>query len=105
MAADIFDLPVDVPEQAEGAAFGAALQALWAHRCAEGDDLPISRLTDEHVRIDAHHSARPKPDAAATYRELYATFQRHLGSAIRMHGPAGGQRDESESPSFAERTP
>ena len=30
MVADVFDLPVEVPEQSEGAAFGAALQAVVA---------------------------------------------------------------------------
>ena len=39
MVADVFDLPVQVPEQAEGAAFGAALQALWAHGRASGTDI------------------------------------------------------------------
>src|SRR5690606_24001701 len=30
MVADVFGLPVEVPAQSEGAAFGAALQAMWA---------------------------------------------------------------------------
>ena len=52
MVADVFGLPVEVPAQAEGAAFGAALQALWAqsHRAAgEGAILPTGRASTSRM--------------------------------------------------------
>jgi xylulokinase len=77
MVADVFELPVEVPEQTEGAAFGAALQALWAHgRGSDGAD--IAAVVAEHVRVDPALSAQPDRDAAAAYRAHYGVFLRHL---------------------------
>src|SRR5690606_23698276 len=77
MVADVFELPVEVPEQSEGAAFGAALQALWAHgRDSGGAD--IAAIVAGHVQVDPALSARPDRDAAAAYRTHYGVFLRHL---------------------------
>jgi xylulokinase len=88
MVADVFDLPVQVPEQAEGAAFGAALQALWAHGRASGTDVAIADIAREHVSVDETTSARPQPDAVAAYRESYQRFLRHLDAERRNHAAA-----------------
>ncbi|KAF1684683.1 xylulokinase [Pseudoxanthomonas broegbernensis] len=82
MVADAFGLPVDVPEQAEGAAFGAALQALWASQRAgdRGADLPA--LAAAHVRLDPRLSTRPNAEATAAYAAQYQRFLSHL-DAIR----------------------
>lgn len=88
MVADVFDLPVQVPEQAEGAAFGAALQALWAHGRASGTDVAIADIAREHVSVDETTSARPQPDAVAVYRESYQRFLRHLDAERRNHAAA-----------------
>ncbi|HEY0504768.1 MAG TPA: xylulokinase, partial [Lysobacter sp.] len=85
MVADVFDLPVQVPEQAEGAAFGAALQALWAHGRASGADAGIAAIAREHVRVDEAASARPQADAVNAYREPYRRFLRHLEVERRQH--------------------
>jgi xylulokinase len=77
MVADVFELPVDVPSQAEGAAFGAALQALWAQRRRAGDEVTLADLTREHVSMDPARHAMPSPTAAA-YREHYERYLRHL---------------------------
>lgn len=84
MVADVFGLPVDVPEQTEGAAFGAALQALWAHDHAGGGNAAIADLAREHVRCASALSARPGADAAA-YVAPYQRFLRHLESAKQLH--------------------
>ncbi|WP_255357648.1 FGGY-family carbohydrate kinase, partial [Pseudoxanthomonas sp. Root630] len=52
LVADVFGLPVDVPAQAEGAAFGAALQALWAVGRAGGDAASIADIARTHVATD-----------------------------------------------------
>jgi xylulokinase len=82
MVADIFGLPVVVPEQTEGAAFGAALQALWSLRHGQGDAIDLSTLVLEHVATDASLSAIPDPTRAADYRKHYACFLQHL-DAVR----------------------
>jgi len=71
MAADVFDLPVAVTDQTEGAAFGAALQALWALDHASGGKAEIAALAREHVRC--------------AYREPYQRFLRHLQSAQQFY--------------------
>lgn len=83
MAADMFGLPVDVPEQSEGAAFGAALQALWAVRRAAGaGDSDLSALAASHVRLDPRLAAQPHSGATAAYAAQYRHFLSHL-DAIR----------------------
>ena len=66
----------ELPEQAEGAAFGAALQALWSHGRANGRDDGIAAITAEHVRVDPALSVRPDHDAAEAYRTHYQRFLR-----------------------------
>ncbi|HEY0661488.1 MAG TPA: xylulokinase [Lysobacter sp.] len=85
MVADVFDLPVDVPEQVEGAAFGAALQALWAHGRASGHAHDIAAIAREHVRVNPALSTRPDADAAAAYRAHYHVFLQHLEAATQLH--------------------
>ena len=83
MAADLFGLPVDVPEQAEGAAFGAALQALWAVQRARGaGDGELNALAASHVRLDPRLAAHPHAEATAAYAVQYQRFVSHL-DAIR----------------------
>ncbi|WP_454828039.1 xylulokinase [Pseudoxanthomonas wuyuanensis] len=94
MAADVFGLPVDVPEQAEGAAFGAALQALWAHGRADGSQQDIAAIAREHVRISPALAARPGPDAVAAYGEHYARFLQHLQAVRPLYeAPGMGSRE------------
>ncbi|MFC3549886.1 xylulokinase [Lysobacter cavernae] len=85
MVADVFDLPVEVPEQAEGAAFGAALQALWAHAHASGQARDIVDIACEHVRVNPALSAQPEREAVAAYRSHYGVFLRHLRAAVQFN--------------------
>lgn len=78
LVADVFGLPVEVPVQAEGAAFGAALQALWSLARAQGNAASISDITARHVTVDPTLSARPDPDRSDAYARAYARFLSHL---------------------------
>lgn len=78
LVADVFGLPVDVPVQAEGAAFGAALQALWALARSRGNATSISDITARHVTVDPALSARPDPARNDAYARAYARFLSHL---------------------------
>lgn len=82
IVADLFDLPVSVPAEPEGAAFGAALQAWWALDHAAGGRLRLAELACEHVRMDARLAASPRQSDAARYRHCYARFLHHL-DAVR----------------------
>jgi xylulokinase len=82
MVADVFDLRVDVPAQAEGAAFGAALQALWSQLRAQGQAVALPELVAAHVAVDPSRAAMPDPARAAAYREPYRRFLDHL-DAVR----------------------
>ena len=69
--ADVFHAEVVTLKVAEGAAFGAALQALWCWRRESGEAVPIEAITDSMVRVNTAETAVPGK-AAATYRELQA---------------------------------
>jgi xylulokinase len=85
MVADIFALPVEVPEQTEGAAFGAALQALWALDRAGGGTADIAALAREHVRCTPTLAARPDLAHSAIYQDRYPEFLRHLESTKQFY--------------------
>ena len=85
MTADVFGLPVDVPDQAEGAAFGAALQALWAHARSTNDGIDIRTIVRDHVCMDASRSTQPDAEASAAYGEHYRQFLRHLEAAKQLY--------------------
>jgi len=85
LVADVFGLPVDVPTQPEGAAFGAALQALWAVAHARGDATSIAAITDRHVALDPLRSARPDPSRSEAYATAYARFLRHLDAITPLY--------------------
>lgn len=85
MVADVFELPVEVPLQAEGAAFGAALQALWAHARASGREADLAAMAREHVLIAPGLSTRPDGRNVPAYQAAYRQFQRHLDGAKTFH--------------------
>ncbi|HAI47441.1 MAG TPA: xylulokinase [Stenotrophomonas sp.] len=85
MVADVFDLPVDVPTQSEGAAFGAALQALWALGRARGDRASIAEIAARHVAVDPLQSAHPDAARTQAYATAYARFLRHLDAVTPLY--------------------
>ena len=80
--ADVFDAQVVTLKVTEGAAYGAALQALWCWRLQQGEKLAISDLTDQFVELSADETAEPAPTAAAVYRELQA-LQDEVSRSLR----------------------
>jgi xylulokinase len=80
MVADIFNLPVIVLRQQEGAALGAALQAAWSHQRAGGASQSLQSLVDTHLTIDSAASCTPTPGTAQRYDEVYASYLRHLAT-------------------------
>lgn len=78
LVADVFGLPVDVPAQSEGAAFGAALQALWAWDKARGGDASIAKVARTHVAVDPALSVMPDASSAPAYAAAYCRFLQYL---------------------------
>src|SRR2546427_3097900 len=68
--ADIFATEVVTLKVTEGAAYGAALQALWCWRLQEGEKATIEEITDEFVELNPGESAEPDEKNAAAYRDL-----------------------------------
>jgi len=68
--ADIFDAEVVTLKVSEGAAYGAALQALWCWRLQQGEKISISEITDEFVELNKSETATPKKENVEVYREL-----------------------------------
>ena len=80
--ADIFNAEVVTLKVSEGAAYGAALQALWCWRLQQGEKVYISDLTDQFVELNTGERAEPDPKNAAVYRELQ-TIQDAMSTSLR----------------------
>src|SRR5438874_1980627 len=80
--ADIFDTEVVTLKVTEGAAYGAALQALWCWRLQEGEEVSISEITDKFVELNEGETAKPDPKNADVYRELQEV-QDEMSSSLR----------------------
>jgi xylulokinase len=70
--ADVFNAEVVTLKVAEGAAYGAALQALWCWRREQGEKLGIEEITDAFVQLNPEETAEPKADNVRVYEELQA---------------------------------
>jgi xylulokinase len=80
--ADVFNAEVVTLKVGEGAAFGAALQALWCWRREQGEDVSITAITDELVQLNKSETAEPNPDRVAIYGELQS-LQDEASLALR----------------------
>jgi len=80
--ADVFNAPVVTLKVGEGAAYGAALQALWCWQREQGEKIGIEEITDAYVALNTAQTTEPKPENAALYRELQA-MQDELSAALR----------------------
>lgn len=68
--ADIFNAEVVTLKVSEGAAYGAALQALWCWRRSEGEKVSIDEITGEYVELNSAETAQPSRKNVSTYEEL-----------------------------------
>jgi sugar (pentulose or hexulose) kinase len=80
--ADVFNAEVVTLQVGEGAAYGAALQALWCWRRQQGGNDSITDITDKFVRLNRAETARPKKENVAAYAELQA-LQDGLSTSLR----------------------
>ena len=82
IAADIFNTEVVCLKIDEGAAYGAALQALWTYQNWVGEKTTIQDITDRYVEVDEETQASPKTPNVEVYKELQR-IQDDLSSSLR----------------------
>ncbi|MFH2112106.1 MAG: xylulokinase [Candidatus Bathyarchaeota archaeon] len=82
VAADIFDTDVVTLHEEEGAAYGAAIQALWCHKRMQGEKSAVSEITDELIKLDEEGRVHPDAGNAAKYRDIQGRHN-SLMKAIR----------------------
>ncbi len=80
--ADIFNAQVVTLKVGEGAAYGAALQALWSLRNNQGENVSIEEITDRFVKLNTRETAEPNAENVAVYREVQA-LQDDLSKSLR----------------------
>jgi xylulokinase len=80
--ADVFNTEVVTLKVSEGAAYGAALQALWCWRRQNGEKVSIQDITDRFIEINQSETAEPDARHAATYAELQG-LQDELSRSLR----------------------
>ena len=88
IVADVFNAPVVCLNQEEGAAYGAALQAMWAWENARGPAADILEITQRFLRPVEATRAVPAAEHVARYQQLQALFNRlveDLAGAFTQH--------------------
>jgi len=77
MVADIFSLPVTVQATDEGAALGAALQALWMHG-GKDSGADMQDFLDSHLALDDSRACAVDSERSEVYAQYYAEYLRHV---------------------------
>jgi len=88
IAADIFNAEVVCLEIDEGAAYGAALQAMWSYLNYVGEKTSIQEITDRYIKVDEGTSASPKFSSVKIYHELQKvqdSISKSLMSSFSRH--------------------
>ena len=80
--ADIFETEVVTLKVSEGAAYGAALQALWCWRLQEGEKVSIGEITDQFIELNPGETTEPNPAHASVYREVQE-LQNEMSVSLR----------------------
>jgi xylulokinase len=80
--ADVFNAEVVTLKVSEGAAYGAALQALWCWRREKGEKVTIQEITDQFVELNPTETATPDPKTVQIYCELQH-LQDETSTALR----------------------
>ena len=80
IAADILNLPIVMPEIQEGAAYGSALQALWAYEINAKRDSSIENIVNEHVKLASDKKHTPNPESVEKYNKVYESYMKYLNS-------------------------
>lgn len=80
--ADVFNAEVVTLKVSEGAAYGAALQALWCWRLQKSENISITDITEEFVQLNIAETARPDSKNVSIYRNLQE-IQDEVSASLR----------------------
>jgi xylulokinase len=86
--ADVFDADVVCVKNEEGAAVGAAIQALWAYHKSKSDPASIEDLCSRYVELDEATRTKPDSERVSLYRKMQTLHDQlvsDLGSAFVEH--------------------
>ncbi|MDR0314154.1 MAG: xylulokinase [Treponema sp.] len=84
IAANIMNMPVRVPKNAEAAAMGGAIQALWVLERQgltgkpKNPKLAINSITEEHVALEDGATIKPDPKKVKAYNAAYEVYSKYL---------------------------
>jgi len=76
IAADVFNTEIVILKEEEGAAYGAALQAMWTYRLQQGERVTMSEITEDLVELDEPSRLKPIKRNAEIYERLQSTQDR-----------------------------
>lgn len=79
IAADILRTPIVVTDNAEAAAMGGAVQALWAYNYIHGGEKDIKTLTDEHCSGSQILRYEPGSDVDK-YDKVYEKYTKYMNT-------------------------
>ncbi|MED5454167.1 MAG: FGGY-family carbohydrate kinase, partial [Verrucomicrobiota bacterium] len=80
--ADVFNAQVVTLKVSEGAAYGAALQALWCLRRQQDPTVSIEEITDRYVKLNNRETTEPDPNNVSVYKEVQM-LQDGLSKSLR----------------------
>ncbi len=86
--ADVFNAEVVCTKSEEGAALGAAIQAVWAYRKQQGQPAGIAELCGRYVALDEVTRAKPEAERVKLYAQMQSVHDQivsDLGKAFSRH--------------------
>lgn len=85
MTADAFGLPVVSPVEEEAAAFGAALQAIWASQSAgKSNPESLDHLLRDHVRMNRPAACSPDARARQAQESAYRAYRAYVDAVTPL---------------------
>ena len=78
IVADNFGRPVRLPVFQEGAAMGAALNAMLLGSVNHGDSRALAAEVDEHIKFDDAAGTAPDPDTQGIYDQQFEIYNTYL---------------------------
>ena len=85
IVADVFDLPVTVQKNDEGAALGAALQAAWVYANTDSGKAELADLVDAALELDPSKCCNPIEQHVTVYKERYQRYQSYLAAVTPLY--------------------
>jgi xylulokinase len=83
ITADILNIPISTTEIEEAAAFGGAIQALFAYKSLS-DNIEINDLINKHLPVNKDKKQIPDANAVKKYKTVYLEYKKYVTSVTEM---------------------